>query len=297
MNFSNKNESIQSQTSFYTTLNIIQGFNVLSLISDFICLFILFKSRSKLVNVEFYILFVNIMSVIAYKLLYSALYICIMIQGMNFASGLVYDRLTFLSALAIMFATNMNLFFFSLFHLSSLKRTKFFLRLFNYTHNSRIFIIYSSLINFSSILINSILIFLIESENPLDGLFSYLEFYLIAIERISLSFLSILVYVMSIFVILFERILNRNKDNRFKNNLILLLKFSSFAVYNSLWIIPMSLSQLSDQFCGSKCSMYSGIIYHFGYAFYLFQSIFLVSIHNVLKATFMQILLLFKNAM
>ena len=153
------------------------------------------------------------------------------------------------------------------------------------------------MINFSSILINSILLFLIESENPLNGLFSYLEFYLIAIERISLSFLSILVYVMSIFVILFERILNRNKDNRFKKNLILLLKFSSFAVYNSLWIIPMGLSQFFDQLCGEKCSKYSGIFYYFGYAFYLFQSIFLVLIHNVLKATFMQILVLFKNAM
>ena len=297
MNFSNKNESIQSQTSFYIILDIVQSFNVLSLISDFICLFILFKSRSKLVNVEFYMLFVNIMCVIAYKFFYSALYIVIMIKGIDFSNGLLYGRLTFLSFLAIMFATNMNLFFFSLFHFSTLKRTKFFLQLFNYTHNSRIFIIVSSLINFSSILINSILLFLIESENPLNGLFSYLEFYLIAIERISLSFLPILVYVMSIFVILFERILSRNKDKRFKKNLILLLKFSSFAIYNSLWIIPMSLSQFFDQLCGQKCSIYSNVIYYFGYAFYLFQSIFLVSIHNVLKATFMQILLLFKNAM
>lgn len=297
MNFSNKSESIQSQTNIYTILDIVQSFNVLFCISDFICLFILFKSRSKLVNVEFYILFVYIMCVIAYKFLFSSLYIVIMIHGMNVANNLVYNRLSFLSFLAIMFATNMNLFFLSLFHLSSLKRTKFFLQLFNYTHNSRIFIIFSSLINFSSILINSILLFLIESENSLNGLYSYLEFYLIAIERISLSFLPILVYVMSIFVILFERILNRNKDNRFKKNLILFLKFSSFAVYNSLWIIPMGLSQFFDQLCGQKCSISNNVIYYFGYAFYLFQSIFLVLIHNVLKATFMQILVLFKNAM
>lgn len=263
-------------------------------------MFIVISSRLKLVKVEFFLLSWNLILLSCDKLEKIWFFSHLILLNLNMIPlelNIANQTIEFLFS----FCYFMSLLYYSLFHLSTLNRSKYFLKLYNVLHESKTFIIYSisilTLATTYSVSIALICYYKIIYAEIGEDLRVY-TFILLGhpFESNVISVLPILVYLMAILLVLHSRlnccqILNQNasseNQNRFKRNLVLVGKFFILTIIQTLATFPKNFSHLLLIFCpASNCQL--GLIelfYIIGYAILSIQPVFIVFVHTILRST------------
>lgn len=289
----NENNSISLGYDAQTETICLIGIGLTSFILDLTSLFTIFASRSKLLDTEFFILvlisFIDINNKTAILLYFY--------NSFNFK--LLFATITFSYSIVANFCITMNLFYYSLFHLSTLNRSPGFLKLFEIVHRLRNFLIYEIVcFTFSLALTSTLAVFnYIElSKFISDPLLYTLFFAQFSLQVVCQTLIpccfSLIMYIMSMMFVICVRLGNRNgkyasasEREKFIRNSFLLLKFMFYALVNFFATFPTGL------FCGiilicPTCSfMKIRFVAYFGFLCFAFKSISLILIHNILRAT------------
>lgn len=261
-----------------------------TLIIDLLVIIIEFKSRQILIRLEFFILLaISISSLllkIASILTYIELYFSETIFGQhtNFILQWVSINFTFFQS--------MSLVYYSLYHITFLKRSSCFLVLFNLVHNVKSFVIYLAIISVYSLLLTSIYMILtyipMYSSNLGLAQFQRRFIVMIILECAVPPFLASIVYVVAFLITYFSRFQKTNSSDELKRaqmNFKLMFKFLLLTLSIIMYILPKTAFayiafNLVDH------SKFEFLNYIGDISFFLFP-IILISIHEILFKTLM----------
>lgn len=291
-----------SEPSQFITQKITISFLALFINLDIVAISIIILSRLKLDKTEFYILLINSILQINMKLSLIWYNLSNFVLKINF----IIDYFHLSYDIIVSSCFSLSLFYYSLFHLSSLNRSKYFLKLFTMIHNAKTFFLYLTLV-FLIFLALALFICLftyskVSPDFTLDNQTQDVIFYCYLITIVP-TFFPILVYLASIFVVFMTKFganseatnryattsRNANQLNdhiRFKRNLLLVLKFFLLATIYLIGYLPSNILFFIGFYC-PNCFGIALIIFNYFCEFLLFfQPFLLVFIHSILRKTF-----------
>lgn len=281
------------------------GLWTFSLFFDTIIIFVILKSISKLTRIEFYILCTIAFCSTSFKLITLFVYIIIYFNIMLF--GRYTSVAVFGIAINSSFIESMMIFFYSLYHVTFLKRSNIFVKLSNAIQQARTLIIYITTVVVISIVISSSFLVIVtlqtQAETELIGLSMKLiqqkSIYLLIFLVIIPAFLPSLVYSIATLITFFSRLrakrtfssFNQTLSNiqmkRFRKNLSLFSKFLLLGIFNILYVILKTLYQLISVYSDANDANNQNLLLlnYFGDFFFLTMTIFLIFIHRILRQT------------
>lgn len=276
------------------TISMI-SIGIFSFVSDLICMSTVFASRFKLIKTEFYILILIGLMDINDKL--GVLFYFYVSLKFN----LLYSSLSLSYSVLTNFCINMYLFYYSLFHLTSLSRSRLFLKLFQIVHKTQIFVIYSILILLISLTLTcsfSIVDYFYLKQFETDPLL-FLKFFSsyslrVLLQTLFPSVLSLVTYFLSIGFSLMRlkgkqsKHLSQSEMKSSRRNIILSVKFLFYAIINFISSFPVVIFCALFLFC-PQCNLRDiRFLAYFGILSFIIKSIFLIFIHKILRDTFMK---------
>lgn len=274
----------------------------LSIVYQLFFIMVVSKSAPKLVRVEFYILYtfgcISFFFSAVVILFYLGFYLNVMMFGLYtliIVQGLLMNAF---------FLRSIILFYFSLYHLSFLKRTSLFQVISNLILKPRSFIIYMIIMSIYSLLVTSVGFYLQFLELDLGSYFSASifnqvfapkSFYLVIFHSIIPPLFSPIVYLTATIITCLSRIVmnisannnsihKQSEINRFRKNLKLFFKFFTLALINIVYIIPKMTYIMFFLSC-NFCRMNLIPLNYFADIFTVLLPIFLLLIHNILRET------------
>lgn len=272
---------------------------------DFFCIYIIFASRFKLVPTEFFILLSEIihLSVIKLCIIWN---LAIYVFPKLYHSFMVY----FTVYLVVNFGFHMTIFYYSLYHLSILNRSKIFLKIFEFTHNTRIFLIYSSLVFLTSCIISiAITIKTTIETNVAKAVFIQYEqvnalAFLALFEIVVPSFFPISIYMIAIAVLLCSRFVilssgaaaaaavenDQVENKRFKRNLKLIGRFTFLAMFILMGTLPQNIVLIMNFVFPNEFELLKFVMITLAYTCFINQSIMIIFVHTILREKSMEIL-------
>lgn len=271
-----------------------------SFIFDFAILLSIFKSISKLVRIEFFILCCIGIYSILFKVIIILAYLIYFFNIMVFGS-LSIGLIMFLTTNAY-FIDSMIFFYYSLYHVTFLKRTKIFLLLSNTIKKPITLLIYLIGVLIFSICLSSVCIIriMLQTRNLTISIELYQrECFAIAISQILIpSFFPSVVYFLATLITLYSRFrislskinhMNDSELKRFRRNFILFSKFLILGIVNIFYMIPKTLYSFLVANC-IQCAEKLLILDFIGDIFFLMIPIALIIIHNIIRKTLKNIL-------
>lgn len=262
------------------------------------CYSLVYQSRLKLIRVEFYILTLNSLSILCMKLvaLISALNAIIDPGHMTSLSCMlfyIFRVQTFFSYLCVFF-------YYSLFHLASLKSANdCFRKFFDIIYSCKFFFTYYVSISMGYLL------FLITYTNLLEyDLFttttekgcasnttSYLEI-IAPLFVFNISFLTVFVYLVGIVLLVIwfpkdVRASSKSKSRIYRKNLVIFVKFFAFSCFSSILTVCLNFIFSIPFFIDTNKFdvLFKVISAFFNFSIY-FHPIFFISTHNMLREKF-----------
>lgn len=296
-------ENVTNTSASSIQIPVIVSIWSLSALLDLLILFLVHKSKSSLIRVEFLILialesiglFIKITIILGYleaRVSFGSIYsICLRI--FNLIIQLIYSFI---------------LFYYSLFHLATIDRSSCFRKLFDLVHNSRTFCIYMMSITLFAIIfiIGYLLVFfwIENANNRFDNLIETIvraSMYLMVYVSIWFTAPPLVCYLISMLVVYLGHLRSVHRKYADKNNdadkqqqlrsttrtFKVLLKFSILAVNNIMSNVPVLVYYFLKLAC--NCSNYQYLSF-VGDFFYLMCPVFLILIHEILKKTCFNIL-------
>lgn len=224
-----------------------------SCVFDLTSLATVLASRPRLIKTEFFILIWICFLTLNFK------FATIMYFHNSFNFALLYAIISYTYEMINNFCINITLFYYALFHLSTLRRSQCFLRVFNLIHNPKSFVVYSSLFLVVSLVIS--LAFSITTyfelrpfeQNPLLYSLFFVKYSIpIICETVVPSLFAIVTYLVATVIVCASRLrnhqskysTNNDEKRKFRRNLVLLLKFWFLATYNFVCFFPSVILHL-----------------------------------------------------
>lgn len=288
------NLSLNSTINLYPNQFILISIGIFAIPIDILVIALVILCKTNLLRTEYYILLqLNVQSII-----FSFLTVTTLILS-KVSDSNIFQYQCFFANLAeclVLFLLNIIILYYSLFHVSLLSRTRYIVKLNELIRNSKCFLIYyiSLLVAFTVVLMaEGIWTYRYSASkfafNLCDDL-NRSKIINITILTFELPIcIAILIYSIACVFVLCSRIINKqnysslNENQRFKRNLILIVKFWLFSVFNFIKTAPIFLLLLSYIFCES-CQM--NVLVYFSYASYIcyvIQPFFLILIQNILN--------------
>lgn len=292
MNFSTikSNSTFDNTTSFQI---IAVCFWAVSALIGSCALLVVLLARGKLKPLEFKILLVFLVHTVLYKSFTTVQYI------LAFFFVLAFDNCAFTivcTVWSILMALQLfTLFYYSLFQASTVSRSRAFLLVYSLVHNESSFLVFECLVTFVFaifVAINFGLKFVEYDRCP--GVFVILQSWLVVkffFGSILPSLLTVLVYIFATVYICYVRFVSNstkmsqtNKNNKFKKNFNLLIKFFILAFTITLSSLLQNVFYYFSYvlLVDSTTVMAVGLL---GFGIYALQPLFLVYIHSILKET------------
>lgn len=276
------------------TISLI-GIGLCSLSLDLATILTVVASRAKLINTEFFILilfnFMDVNNKIAILLYFY--------NSLDF--DLLFALIAFSYSIVANFCITMNLFYYSIFHLSTLSRSAVFLKLFELVHRFRNFIIYEIVCVVFSFVLTAILArsnYLELREfisNPLISTLFFVKFsFQVICQNIIPCCLSLLMYISSMVFVFGSRLSDRHgkyaasasERRKFRRNTLLLVKFTFYACVNVFSTLPIAIFCIILLICPTCPLITIRFFAYFGFICFAIKSPSLVLLHNILRATF-----------
>lgn len=271
----------------------------IAILVDTLIIILVFKSKSSLIRVEYFILttFQLVSVLINLTIIIGTLKVYV---SFNVIFVILLRFFSFLTQMILSFV----LFYYALFHLSSVNRSGCFRKLFNLVHNSRNYFFYLLAISIFGILfliVYSLVFYSIEKSNNNLIISNFKDIinkeseYFVAYVAIWFTTPPILVYLIAIGVLYFRQLkFGKNYSIksesqfaiRYRRNLRVLLKFSILAINNILSNLPVLIYYFIRVNC--NCNKFEFLGYLTDSANFIFP-ILLVLIHNILKKTLFEI--------
>lgn len=271
-----------------------------------ISLFTIILSKSKLIPTEFAILIVFNITTLVLKLCLTLVYLS---EWQNMF-GLCFYSINSSITYFVFPMISSTLFYYSLYQVSNISRSRLFIILFNQTRSLKKFLIFEIFI-FLIFASASISIYVINSEqDPFctnQNIAKY--FYLIIFAMFVPALFPLVVYAFGIAYICVTRLRNQKQKystnnetqtsqnrKRFKMNLNLMLKFLFLALIYIFGALPQTANYfiyINCPKCSANLKFISYIIYVSNF-FYIFQPIFLIYIHAILQKRFLQFICYWK---
>lgn len=298
------NRTLADDQSWSTTQKNIAtlGLWTFSLFFDVIIILVILKSISKLTRIEFYILCTIAFCSTLFKLTALLVYVIIYFNIMLFGQ---YTSVVILGiAINSNFVESMMIFFYSLYHVTFLKRSNFFVKLSNAIQQPRTLLIYIIAVVVISIVISSSCLVIVTLQTQAETHMIGLSMKLIEQKSMCLliflviipAFLPSLIYSIATLITFFSRLrakrtfssFNQTLSNiqmkRFRKNLSLFSKFLLLGVFNILYVILKTLYQLISVYSETNNQSLL-LLNYFGDFFFLTMTIFLIFIHRILRQT------------
>lgn len=290
----NINNNLTKTTSYFTASRffpiIVISITSVAIFLDLFILTIVVRARAKLVPAEFVILIANNILCIVFKLvgLFKSTQ---MIVDLREQLGYVRCYIVYSQDLASFFAILAVLFYYSLFHISSVARNSITRLVFSFTHNSRVFLAY-----FLIVCVGFNLFMLVYSIVFRSSLFNKSRsscirnnlFTLVPTMTYLISLPIQIVYFLAIVFLVYSR-LNAPRNNTtigktFRKNLMILVKFFVFSLLTLLISAPQYLETFMAYFFDQRFSSSFNLPADSGFlVFFSSQTLILTLIHNKLR--------------
>lgn len=295
---STNNTIMDQDTNFMITeISSLVALCVSIIILDLPCFITIYECRLKLVVVELYILLVNSLAILAFKLLNISLTIQSIFKIDNH-SGITPCLIYYLLSGYLFWCYLSTLFYYSLFHLSTLKSaSRLFKKLSDLVQSTRVFFIYCSTfsiafgfaITFYSVFLRNRLFH--TTSNGCDSSVSDFEL-LGPLMALNIAFLTVLVYLVAIISLVIWRIRNigkkkRSKEKMFRKTLIMFIKFFIFSCLACILTVSQNyLVSISFFFSSIQFMLVVKILGALFMLLIVFNPLFLIYAHNILKDKF-----------
>lgn len=296
--FGNNDFSVSTNSSTgLISLSVSVSLLFMSFLVDIPCLIAVFRCRPKLTHTEFCILIVNNGLVFLLKLcatIFNLLNVELSSHRAEFClAKYVVSVETFFTYYAV-------LFYYSMFHLTLLKRTGLFQRLFDLVHSTVSFLAFMGIVvfGFGTFLI-VFTVFTNQLSDPgqtLDKCFENAGVAVfIPLMFLNISYVTVFVYLIATLIIWFSRVkaspsivrkasLTTADMSKHRKNLSLLVKFALYSSYTCLLSLaqnlPVVLLYSLDNIDAPLLNQITSYVFNF---FIFFHPVFLVLIHNIMR--------------
>ena len=273
----------------------------LSFIIDITCLKTVFLSRLRLIPTEFYILLLNSLLILLIKAT-TAIY--------NFTTLVLKMKPNLMEAclskyiidLELFFSYYVVLFYYSIFHMSILKRNSLVIALFDMVHSTICFFIFLGLLSTSYGIfvtafsyINREIMFLTQDRQKCFEEFGVEV--IIPAMFLHISYVTMLVYIVAVIVLIGSRskssMLTMSEVKKQRKNIIVLVKFSFFSFFTCILALAQNIPILLLFLLSPKNANYYLIIRICGFIYDILvfiHPIFLILIHNILRRRFLEMI-------
>lgn len=273
---------------------IIIAIIIISIMFDIFSLSIIIASKSKLIKTEYFILIAICQISMVNK--FTGIFQKLQELFHSLAQlGLLNCLIVYTINIDVNFVFYMIIFYYSLFHLSSIKRGPHFTKFFNLIHEPKNFLIYLTFIfiSYSTFIISFTFIFrsqIFLEQNGCDlnynNKLAYIPFFFYI-----MAFLTQIVYLAAIVILIILKVKTKqmNEIKKLGRNLIIVIKFSIFSIISLIITMPWYIFNIL-YFLISYSDLYViSISQFFAQILFLFQTILLVFIHCRLREKFFSV--------
>lgn len=272
----------------------LMSIQTIGILIGIFCIIIIILSKPKLILTEFYILMTISISLIIFKIIIDSQFI-LMLISQEYIGYCIFAILN-LSSLTLGFCILLSFFYYSLFQVSNVSRSRLFVLLHELVHKKKTFIIYQIAIGFLSMFLFLLDFFMAYSDfNQCPSIFFLMSKIIsngsLIIQMVFACSLPIFVYL-STTVYIFCSSKRRSSisisnnsmvNDRSGKNLNVLLKFLTLAVLFvfSFWLLNLFyfLSFISPNAISTLATAYTSFI-----SFSLMH-LFLILVHSITKTT------------
>lgn len=273
---------------------------IFSSLLDFAILAVIFQSRSTLSRIEFMILFTMRIYWSLLKLSVILTYVDLYLRENIFNSMTKLLINLFVSNVSFIFST--TLIYYSIYHITFLKRSKIFLALFNLVQKPKTFIVYSIVTIIVSPLVTLVSLAILYPEvygGYIEASFFentkrifIMEVILLIIPSICPSLVYFTATVITCYCRLLSTVSSKSskhtvdaESKRFRKNLRLLLKFLVLAFVYMMCMLPKTIYAIILVYSNFR-SPYLEILNYSGDLFFILSSFVIILVHKIIGETF-----------
>lgn len=298
-------EAIQNDTNFNNTSssNQIESIAMISawstsLLVELIFLFVIIKSKSNLVPVEYLILLEITSGWFSFKMVIIYNYISGLISSNDYSFfKLLLSQWLFGNA---SFLLSMFMIYYSVYHVSTLTRSPLFLKLFYLVRRKQTLLVFTILVAIYSITFTTVsyitvyqrleIIFSNGTTKEAWSLYQTSNIHLVILQSLTPPFVTSSIYFIGVIVIFKSWISDhrsyatKSTNKRFKRNLVLIVKFLFLSLGICLFISCKIVVYISSLY--TKSDLLMRCINYIGDFLLMFFQVFLLFIHKILLKTF-----------
>lgn len=266
----------------------------IGILFSILCTYIIVISKPKLIQVEFYILISFSVSTILFKI-FSNLLFYLTYSSITLMDGCLFMVINSL-CLTFIEEVRMIILYYSLYQVSKVSRSRFFLLLYKLTHSKRNFIIFKLATTVLAVLFTLTYLTLayldVHKCPSVLVIMDKFMFNFILIQFTIPCYTPIFVYTLATAYVCYSRFIQRHEINstnniqemsKFRKNLKLLFNF--FAMTLSFIFSASFLNLFYFLFYIHPESIAFIVIGHIGFIFYACQIIFVIYVHSILRNT------------